>query len=225
MPEQPVAALPTALETREGADDGRLSSPSVARNIEPIVAAFLAAMPRHGAILEFGSGTGEHATRLARLLPETFWLPGDPDIEARRSIAAWTAALGLTNVAAPHELDAAAPDWPERLAITEPLSGVVSMNMIHIAPIEAAKGLVAGAGRALRPGGRMFLYGPFARNGAHTAPSNAAFDASLKSRNPAWGVRDLDLDIAPMAQRANLMLTQTIEMPANNLTVVFERRD
>ncbi len=218
------AALPTALETRDTADDGRLASPSVARNIDPIIAAFTAMMPHKGVMLEFGSGTGEHATRLASALPDTFWLPGDPDASARRSIAAWTAALHLKNVAPPHDLDAASADWPNRLTIHAPLSGVVSMNMIHIAPIKAAMGLLSGAGRVLRNGGRLFLYGPFARNGAHTAPSNAEFDASLKSRNADWGVRDLDLEIAPLAKTAGLILVATQAMPANNLSVAFENR-
>ncbi len=223
-PDLQGAALPTALETRDTADDGRLASPSVVRNIDPIVAAFTAMMPHKGVMLEFGSGTGEHATRLASALPDTFWLPGDPDPAARRSIAAWTTALGLNNVAPPHDLDAASADWPNSVPNDAPLNGVVSMNMIHIAPIKAAAGLLAGAGRALRDGGRLFFYGPFARNGAHTAPSNAEFDASLKSRNPDWGVRDLDLEIAPMAMAAGLVLVETHAMPANNLSVVFERR-
>ncbi len=209
-----------ALEAREAAG-ARLHSPSAARNRDPIRDVFLATMPRKGVILEIGSGTGEHAAHIAAALPEIRWLPGDPDPASRASIAAWTAHLGLVNIDPPHAADVMTAGWE---AAFPALDGVVSINMIHIAPFEAAQGLVAGAGRLLKPGGRLFLYGPFSRNAAHAAPSNDAFDASLKSRDARWGVRDLEQEIAPLAARAGLSLLKVAEMPANNLSVIFHKR-
>lgn len=208
-----------ALEER-GRSERRLFSPSAARNRDPIRAAYFKVMPRAGVILEIGSGTGEHAVHIAAAAPGLTWRPGDPDAASRGSIAAWAEHLALTNVAVPHAIDVTAADWDKDLA---PADGVVSINMIHIAPFSAAEGLIAGAGRLLRSGGRLFLYGPFKRKGAHTALSNSDFDASLKARDPRWGVRDLDLEIAPLADAAGLALEEIIEMPANNLSVVFRR--
>lgn len=210
---------PIALEDR-GCEDGRLFSPSAARNRDPIRDVFLKTMPRTGVILEIGAGTGEHAVHIAAAAPSLRWRPGDPDAASRASIAAWTEHSGLANVARPHAIDVTAPDWDRGL---EPVDGIVSINMIHIAPFAAAEGLIAGAGRLVKPGGRLFLYGPFARNGAPTAPSNAEFDRSLKARDPAWGVRDLDLEIVPLATAAGLSPEQVVAMPANNLSVVFRR--
>lgn len=209
-----------ALEAR-GKEAARLYSPSAARNRDPIGEIFLKHMPKSGAIVEVGSGTGEHVAHLAAAAPGLRFRPGDPDAASRASIAAWTAFHGLTNVAPPHGVDVAAANWHEAF---EPCEGVLSINMIHIAPFDAAKGLIAGAGRLLKPAGRLFLYGPFSRNGVHTATSNEAFDASLKSKDPAWGVRDLDRDIIPLATAAGLFLIAAEEMPANNLSVIFEKR-
>ncbi len=198
----------------------RLYSPSAARNRDAIRDAFLATMPSAGEIVEIGSGAGEHAAHIAGAAPALFWRPGDPDAGSRASIAAWAEHLGLWNVDTPHAADVEAADWDRAFG---PVDGVVSINMIHIAPFAAAEGLIAGAGRLLKPGGKLFLYGPFARNGAHTAPSNAAFDAALKARDPRWGVRDLDLEIVPLASAAGLALDAVIEMPANNLSVIWRR--
>lgn len=208
-----------ALEER-GREEQRLFSPSAARNRDAIRQAYFDVMPRSGVILEIGSGTGEHAAHIAAAAPDLRWRPGDPDPASRASIAAWTDYLGLKNVAAPHAIDVTAANWESGLGAVD---GVVSINMIHIAPFDAAHGFIAGAGRLLATGGKLFLYGPFARNGAHTAPSNAEFDASLKARNPDWGVRDLDREIIPLAEAAGLTLDRVIEMPANNLSVVFRR--
>lgn len=210
----------TAMEER-GASGARRMSPAAARNRDPIREVFLAHMPQAGAILEIGSGTGEHAVHLAAALPEVRWFPGDPDADARASIAAWIRHSGLPNVAAPHALDVSNDGWES--AVTEAIAGVVSINMIHIAPIEAARGLIAGAGRLLKSEGRLFLYGPFSRNGAHTAPSNAEFDANLKSRDPRWGVRDLEGDVLPLAAGAGFGLAAVVAMPANNFSVIFKR--
>lgn len=208
-----------ALEAR-ASEEGRLFSPSAARNRDPICDVFLRTMPPAGVIIEVGSGTGEHVARLAAAAPGVFFRPGDPDPASRASIAAWTAHSSLANIAAPHAVDVTQADWHAGFA---PCNGVVSINMIHIAPFEAAAGLFAGAGKLLKSGGRLFLYGPFSRNGVHTAPSNADFDASLKSRDPRWGVRDLERQITPLAHECGLALADIVAMPANNLVVVFSR--
>ncbi|WP_375205108.1 DUF938 domain-containing protein [Hyphococcus sp.] len=211
----------TALEDRaiEGA---KLYSPSTARNRDVIRDVLLKTMPQEGRILEIGAGTGEHAVHIAGALPEAIWFTGDPDETARASIAAWITGAGLDNLQGPHAIDVTAQDWEAALD-DAPYDGIVSINMIHIAPFEAATGLFAGAGRLLRPGGKLFLYGPFARNGAHTAPSNEAFNESLKARDPRWGVRDFEGDILPLAQKNSLSLEEIVEMPANNLSVIFRK--
>ena len=210
----------TALENRNAAGE-RLFSPSVARNRDPIRDVFLKHMPQGGKALEIGGGTGEHAAHLAAALPDLHWTTGDPDPAARRSIAAWIADAGLHNLAGPHAIDVTAAAWG--VEETAPFDAVISINMIHIAPFAAAQGLFAGAGRLLAGGGKLFLYGPFSRKGVHTAPSNEAFDPSLKMRNPDWGVRDLEHDIAPLAQKYALSLETIVEMPANNLSVIFRK--
>ena len=210
----------TALETRQQAG-GRMFSPSTARNREPIRAVFLKTMPGSGKILEIGAGTGEHAVYLAEALPDVAWLTGDPDETARASISAWIDAAKLPNLCGPHAIDVTETAWG--VEDHAPFDGLVSINMIHIAPFAAAQGLFAGASRLLRPGGKLFLYGPFARDGVHIAPSNEAFDASLKSRNVTWGVRDLEREITPLAQKNSLALEDVVEMPANNLCVIFRK--
>lgn len=210
----------TALEDRSH-DSARLYSPSAARNRDAIRGVFLKTMPAKGGILEIGGGTGEHAVHLAAALPDIVWRTGDPEETARASIAAWIAEAGLTNLLGPHAINVCEKDWG--VEDDAPFDGLVSINMIHIAPFDAARGLFSGAKRLLRPGGKLFLYGPFSRNGAHTAPSNEAFDASLKARDPRWGVRDLEQEIAPLAQENALTLEHVVEMPANNFSVVFRK--
>jgi len=206
---------------QNSADSDRLYAPAAARNRDAIRDVFLHYMPRVGRILELASGSGEHAVHVAAAAPDLHWFPGDPDETARGSIRAWIVASGLRNVAEPHATDAAAPIWP--VEADAPFDGIVSINLVHIAPFDAARGLFAGAGRLLSPGGKLLLYGPFAREGRHTAPSNAAFDASLRSRDPRWGVRDLERDLLPLADSHGLALAAVIPMPANNLSVIFQR--
>ena len=208
-----------ALENRE-VEGERLFSPSAARNRTVIVEAFQTVAPTAGDVLEVGAGTGEHAMALAAASPGLLWRPGDPDARSRASIDAWRAAIGLANVAPAHALDVCETDWGMAPAA---LAAVVSINMIHIAPFVAAEGLFAGAGRYLKSDGILFLYGPFSREGVHTAPSNAAFDESLKSRNPSWGVRDLEVDLTPLASEAGLERIKVIAMPANNFSVVYKK--
>jgi SAM-dependent methyltransferase len=195
-----------------------LTSPAVARNRDPILAVLRRVLPARGTVLEIASGTGEHAVHFATGLPHLTLQPTDPDTDALASIAAHRASAQLPNLLAPLVLDACAPSWPVTRA-----DAVVAINMIHIAPWSAAEGLMAGAGRLLAPGGVPYLYGPFKENGRHTAPSNAAFDASLRARDPQWGVRDLDA-VAALAREHGLALVERVAMPANNLSLVFECR-
>ena len=180
-------------------------------------------MPVSGHILEIGSGTGEHAAHIAGAAPGLDWQPSDPDPASRRSIDAWAAHGALAGLRPALDLDVTAPHWWR--AITPDLAGMVSINMIHIAPFAAAEGLFAGAAALLEQAAaaRLMLYGPFLREGI-SAPSNLDFDASLKSRDPAWGVRDLDREIIPLAAGNGFAPAAIIEMPANNLTVLFARR-
>jgi Protein of unknown function (DUF938) len=197
---------------------GALSSPAVARNRDFILAVLRRALPGRGTVVEIASGSGEHAVHFAAALPQLTWQPTDPDPEARGSIAAYRAAAQLPNLLPPLALDATSPTWP----LTE-ADAMVAINMIHIAPWAAAEGLMAGAERLLSAGGILFLYGPFREHGRHTAPSNAAFDESLRARNREWGVRDLD-EVAALARRHGFALEERVAMPANNLSVVFRRR-
>jgi cyclopropane fatty-acyl-phospholipid synthase-like methyltransferase len=197
--------------------EGALTSPAVARNRDPILAVLRRVLPARGTVLEIASGTGEHAVHFAAALPQITWQPADLDPDALRSISAYRARAQLPNLLPPLELDAAAAVWPVTSA-----DAVVSINMIHIAPWTAAEGLMAGAERILSRGNVVYLYGPFKENGRHTAPSNAAFDASLRGRNPEWGVRDVG-EVAELARRHGLALVERIAMPANNLSIVFRR--
>jgi len=197
--------------------DNALTAPAVARNRDPILAVLREVLAAPGTVLEIASGSGEHAVHFASALPHLVWQPTDPDDEARRIIAAHAARAQLPNLLPPLELDAAAAAWP-----VERADAIVSINMIHIAPWRAAEGLMAGAGRLLAPGAPLYLYGPYRQHGRHTAPSNAAFDESLKARDPEWGVRDLD-EVAELADRHGLALQRTVAMPANNLSVIFRR--
>jgi SAM-dependent methyltransferase len=198
-------------------DDARRNAPSTARNRGPILDVLRRRLPRHGLVLEIASGAGEHAVFFARALPGLRFQPSDPDPAARASIDAWRAAEGLANVLPAVALDASAQAWPISAA-----DAVICINMIHIAPWAATVGLVRGAGRVLREGGVFYLYGPYCRDGAHTAPSNAAFDASLRARNPEWGVRDLEA-VAALAAAHGFEPPAIEAMPANNLSLIFVR--
>ncbi|KVN97857.1 SAM-dependent methyltransferase [Burkholderia ubonensis] len=195
----------------------RLSAPAAERNRGPILDVLRRVLPARGDVLEIASGTGQHVVHFAAGLPGLHWHPSDPDAQARRSIAAWIAQAGLSNVDAPLAFDVRDAAWPFAA-----LDAIVCINMIHIAPWACAEALFAGASRVLRPGGVLVLYGPYRREGRHTAPSNAAFDAQLRSRDPSWGVRDLETVVALGLDRG-LDCIEVVEMPANNLSVVFRR--
>ncbi|QRM34494.1 DUF938 domain-containing protein [Microvirga sp. VF16] len=194
-----------------------LTSPSVARNRDPILSVLRRVLPQTGQVLEIASGTGEHAVHFAAALPHLTWQPTDRDEQALKSIAAHQAASGLPNLLAPLVLDAATPEWP-----VERVAAIVAINMVHISPWQATQGIMAGAGQVLAPGGVLYLYGAYKENGAHTAPSNEAFDLDLRRRNPEWGVRDLEA-VADLARAHGLDLVERAQMPANNLSLVFRR--
>lgn len=196
-----------------------LTAPAVARNRDAILAVLREILPDSGTVLEIASGSGEHAVHVAAALPGLDWLPSDPEPAARRSIAAHALRAGLANIRPPLALDAAAAAWP-----VARVDGIVCINMIHIAPWAATEGLMAGAGRVLSAGGVLFLYGPFREADRPFAESNAAFDASLRARDPGWGVQDLDA-VAAEAARHGLSLVRRVAMPANNLSLIFGRAD
>lgn len=211
---------PFALEARHLESDGRRYSPSIARNRDVIAEVFCAHISSSASVLEIASGTGEHGFHLTERMADLSWTYSDVDQSSLQSQAAWRTAAKHERLSDPLTLDVTKPDWPT--LVTAPIDTIFCANMIHIAPFEAAKGLIKGSGNLLIQSGRLVLYGPFARNG-QIAPSNAEFSESLKRRDPDWGVRDLDLEIAPLAKAAGLSLNTVIDMPANNLTVIFER--
>ena len=205
-------------------DDARQYAPATERNREPILEVLLRVLPPSGTILEVASGTGEHAVFFAPRLSPRKWLPSDPNPQSRASIASWRRHFPFSNLYPPLDLDVSASSWPVERALpdfnTSPLVAIVNINMIHISPWSASLGLMAGASRLLSPGGILYLYGPF-KQGGHTSPSNLAFDESLRARNPEWGVRNLE-DVVAAASTQNLTMLETYQMPANNLSVVFQ---
>lgn len=195
----------------------RRQAPAAARNRQPILDVLRPRLPAHGLVLEIASGSGEHIVHFAEALPGLVFQPSDPNAEARASIDDWVGTLGLGNVRAALALDAATDTWPIDAA-----DAVVCCNMVHIAPWEAAIGLIAGAARVLTGDGLLYLYGPYRRDGAHTAPGNEAFDLDLRWRNPAWGVRDLEAVVA-LAGAQGFSPPEIFDMPTNNLSLIFKR--
>ena len=206
--------------------DGRLNAAAFHRNHEAIWAVLGGFLHgKHGDVFEAGSGTGQHTVTFAQQSPDIQWWPSDFNEAHLKSIAAWRARTQLANVHPPRRIDLSDPAWQLALQAENgprDLLAVFCANVIHIAPWPVAEGLIAGAARALQPDGRLFLYGPFKRDGKHTALSNAVFDTSLRNGNPEWGVRDVE-EVAAVAKRAGLSLHEIVDMPANNLIVVFAR--
>lgn len=198
-------------------------APATQRNREAILEVLVQVLPPSGTILEIASGTGEHAVFMAPRLLKHKWLPSDPNPISRASIAAWSNEVKTNNLYEPLEIDASLPTWSveTQLANYSPITAIVNINMIHISPWAACLGLMAGANRILPPGGILYMYGPYKQNGKHTAPSNSSFDQSLKMQNPEWGVRDLD-EVIQAASAQNLSFLKTFQMPANNLSVIFQ---
>ena len=199
--------------------DARRHAPAAERNREPILGVLRRVLPAQGTVLEIASGTGQHVAHFAASLPELVFQPSDRVDQDFASIAAWCANAGATNVRAPIVLDVTSDPWPDAVGTVD---AIFSANMIHIAPWEACLGLLRGAGAHLAPGGVLVTYGPYKVGGAHTAPTNEAFDLDLRARDPRWGVRDLD-DVARVAAQHRLVLEERVAMPANNFTIVFRR--
>jgi len=206
--------------------DGRLDAPAFHRNHAPIWAVLERFLKgKSGDVLEAGSGTGQHVVHFARQTPGITWWPSDYSVANLESILAWRAQAGLDNIREPLVIDLADPAWcGEMTDGTGPqkLLAVFCANVIHIAPWRAAEGLFAGAARYLGDDGRLYLYGPFKRGGHHTAISNAVFDTRLREENAEWGVRDI-ADVEALASRNGFALRETVEMPRNNLILVFAR--
>ncbi|MHB1217722.1 MAG: DUF938 domain-containing protein [Alphaproteobacteria bacterium] len=195
----------------------RLSSPAALRNRDPILDVLRMHLPPKGLVVEVASGSGEHVVYFAQNLPGLVFQPSDPDAEARASIDSWVAESGLANVRPALDFDVTRRPWP-----FVNTAAILCINMVHISPWRATEALMAGAARHLAPGGILYLYGPYKRGGAHTAPSNASFDESLRLRNTEWGVRDLET-VADLAMGAGFSEPAITPMPANNLSLVFSR--
>ena len=195
----------------------RSSAPAALRNRAPILDVLRKVLPATGRVLELASGTGEHIVHFARHLPDLEWQPSDPWPQARQSIAAWTQAERLHNIRAPLDLDAAHSPWP-----VDRMAAIICINMIHISPWEATVGLMRGAASALPDGGPLYLYGPYRRPDRPLEQGNAAFDRDLRARNADWGLRQLDAVIACGAEHG-LVFECSIDMPANNLSVIFRK--
>jgi hypothetical protein len=193
------------------------SAPHVARNTAPILEVLREVLPAKGLVLEVASGGGEQSAAFAEAFPKLLWQPSDPDPAALASIEAWRGHLGLFNLLPAVRLDASAVGWP--IASAE---AMVCINMVHISPWAATEGLMRGASRLLEPGAPLYLYGPYRQQGVPTAPSNEAFDQSLRARNPEWGLRNLE-DVTAVAAEHGLALDRVVPMPANNLSVIFRK--
>jgi hypothetical protein len=218
----------TEFDSRIDAADDRLDAAAYHRSFAPMLAVLQRVLHgRSGNALEIGSGTGQHVVGFAKAMPALTWWPTDLNPNHLKSIEAWRRQSGVANVAAPFALDATDPEtWlgGEGRPPAQALTAILSMNVIHIAPWSVCEGIMRIASCGLSGGGLLLLYGPFKRGAEHTAPSNAAFDASLRQENPQWGVRDVrEVEVAAKAR--GLRLSEVVEMPAKNLTLVFERAD
>jgi hypothetical protein len=201
----------------DGGSDDRRHAPATLRNRDAIAAVLAEWLPATGTVLEVASGSGEHVVHFAATFPALQWQPSDPDPAGLVSIGAWCGEAGLPNIAPPLALDASADGWP-----IDNADAILCINMVHISPWAATLGLLAGAARLLPGGAPMILYGPYIEPDVPTADSNSAFDASLRTRDPKWGLRDLD-DVKAVAAAARLAFAERRTMPANNLMLLFRR--
>lgn len=201
----------------EKTTDGKWSIPAAERNKDPILGVLARVLPSRGLVLEVASGTGQHVMHFAKSLSELTWQPSDPDPELRESIALRIQDERRANVNSPIDLDVTKLPWPLQTA-----DAVVAINMIHVAPWSATPALFAGAKALISPHDVLFLYGPYRRFGRHTSPSNAQFDSDLRAQNSEWGLRDLE-SVSEVAASSGFALSEIVEMPANNLAVVFKR--
>lgn len=198
--------------------DPRRHAPATLRNRQAIAEQLKTALPAEGRVLEIASGTGEHASFFAALFPDLEWQPSEPDSALRESIAAYRDDSGLANLAPPLALDVTRRPWP-----VEAADALLCVNLLHIAPWFVTEALVAGAAEVLPSGAPLMIYGPFMREGRHTADSNAAFDRGLRAENPAWGVREMEA-VEDVAKQHGLTLAAVMDMPANNFLLRFEKQ-
>jgi hypothetical protein len=204
----------------EKAANGKWSTPSAERNRGPILDVLARVLPRHGLMLEIASGTGQHVVHFAKALSDLTWQPSDPDAELRESIALRVREEQLANINSPIDLDVTRLPWPLQTA-----DAMVAINLIHVAPWPATTlALFEGARALLSTEHVLFLYGPYRRFGRHTSESNAQFDLELRAHNPEWGLRDMEA-VSDVAAGAGFVLAETVEMPTNNFSLVFKRRE
>jgi SAM-dependent methyltransferase len=206
-----------AWKIGERLPDGRWVAPAAERNKGPILEVLQRVLPPRGLVLEIGSGTGQHVVHFAKALSQLSWQPSDPDAENRQSIALWSRVEELGNVKPPLALDVLVRPWPIDAA-----DAIVCINVVHVSPWAATLALFDGVREVLPPEGVLFLYGPYRRDGRHTAPSNEKFDADLRAHNPEWGLRDVD-ELAEVADRVGFALAEIVDMPANNFSLVFRK--
>ena len=201
----------------DGGSDAKRHAPATLRNRDAIAAVLAEWLPATGTVLEVASGSGEHIVHFAATFPALDWQPSDPDPAGLVSIAAWCGEAGLAKIAPPLALDASAGEWPIEYA-----DAILCINMVHISPWAATLGLLAGAAQLLPSGAPLILYGPYVEPDVPTADSNIAFDASLRGRDPAWGLRNIN-DVKAAAAAAGLTFAERRAMPANNLMLLFRR--
>ena len=199
--------------------DGKWSIPAAERNKEPILGVLARVLPSRGLVLEIASGTGQHVMHFAKALSGLTWQPSDPDAELRASIALRIREERRANVNRPIDLDVTKLPWPLQTA-----DAVVAINLIHVAPWSATLALFEGAKALLSTQGVLFLYGPYRRHGQHTSKSNEQFDSDLHAQNSEWGLRDLEA-VSETAASSGFALAEIVEMPANNFSLVFKRRE
>ncbi|YAI82629.1 MAG: DUF938 domain-containing protein [cyanobacterium endosymbiont of Rhopalodia sterrenbergii] len=202
-------------------NDLRQYAPATQRNRDYIFETLVSVLPPKGNLLEIASGTGEHAVYFASKLKNYQWIPSEPDVMRQKSIDAWRKFYRSPNCQSSLNIDVLNPTWTKKLKNLK-IIAIVNINMIHISPWEACLGLVKGAGNLLPSGGILYLYGPYKQGGKHTAPSNQLFDESLCLQNQAWGVRNLE-DVIEISQQQGLKFVKTVNMPANNLSVIFKK--
>ena len=198
-------------------------APATERNRDPILDVLQTYLPEQGTVLEVSAGTGQHAAFFAPRLASRYWLPTDVDEASLSSIQAWRETSQAPNLLAPQCLDVLDTRWlVEDTELPEPVSAMVNINMVHIAPWPCCEGLFDGAQRILPPQAVVLMYGPFKQAGEHTSPSNAAFDQQLKAQDARWGVRDLEA-VVEVAKTRGFHCQAVIPMPANNLMVSYNR--
>ena len=215
----PFRSVPGQASVAEDAQGGKLFAPAAARNLAPLIDVLQAHAPQDGQALEIASGTGQHVSGFAGALPGLAWHPSDIDPARRASIDAYVSEAGLANVAKAVALDATAPGWG---ALIGPFDLIVLANLLHLVSVDETRMLLAEARQALAPGGRMLVYGPFRRAGILVSEGDQSFDAALQSHDPEIGYKDVDT-VATWAASCGLELSTRVEMPAHNLTLVFQR--